>query len=226
MALSVFNPSVLPDLGPGYTPTLLGDLSSIRKPYVQALPRGLVPFQITKLTWSDIEEDDKDYIISFFTSELEGTFGPFLWTPFEKQESPLGVSPRLSQVAGGGLGQTTYYVKFTWYHDTYGETKASAETSLTVDASNFLIVQVPPLPIGITKWRVYVGTASGVVKRESTVEKSRVWTQSGALSGSSDPPNTNSLNQQRQWIWIPDSLAKVRSGDIFWNVKIDLMEVT
>lgn len=80
---------------------------------------------------------------------------------------PVLSAGQLSQVAGGVLAQTTYFVVIT-YVNAKGETLQSNEQSLLVNANNVLAVASPlaedmPLVSGdaATGWNVYVGTASG-----------------------------------------------------------------
>ena len=72
-------------------------------------------------------------------------------------------APTLSQYAYGALvSQGTYYVKIT-YTTPYGETNASAESTLAVSNGNVLTVKAPaPDAAGVaTGWNVYVSKTTG-----------------------------------------------------------------
>ena len=70
-------------------------------------------------------------------------------------------APSLSQVAGGSLPATTYYVKIT-YTNAHGETAASSESTLAVSANNLLQVAPPSSVVGATGWNVYVSWLTGM----------------------------------------------------------------
>lgn len=85
--------------------------------------------------------------------------------PVASQISPSGaappVEPVLSQVPGGTLGASPYYVRAT-YVTNAGETACSLEARLPLAANNLLQVAAPPIDnAGIaTGWNVYIGPAS------------------------------------------------------------------
>jgi len=75
-------------------------------------------------------------------------------------------APTLSQVSGGSLAATTYYVKTT-YVNAHGETTASPESSLAVSANYLLRVASPTSVPGATGWNVYISTTSGAEEQEN-----------------------------------------------------------
>jgi len=152
------------------------------------------------LTLKALNQDDLDKVLSFFQA-LNGALGPFLWDPLNNAASPLSISPTLSQVAGGSLPSRTYFVVFTWYDATTTfETKESARSSLLVDASKFIVVEVPAIVSGADSWRAYLSETSGSEKREATTTGSRKWTQTVALAGTLDPPSANNLSTALTWL--------------------------
>lgn len=86
------------------------------------------------------------------------------------------VAPVLSQTAGGALPATTYYVVYT-YTNANGETLASPEASLAVDADNLLAVAAPAAATGATGWSAYVGLASGAETLQAAVAIGTGWTE-------------------------------------------------
>lgn len=74
--------------------------------------------------------------------------------------------------AGGTLPAGNYYVKYTWITPS-GETVASGEATKTGQvANNTLVIQVPAFTGGVVGAKVYVGTATGVVKYQGTISTS------------------------------------------------------
>jgi len=191
--------------------------------YDQQVPRLLRPLRRAELRWNAASDTTREYIESFIAA-IHGTVGPFEWTPFDNIPSPSGMLPTLSEVSGGSLGSRTYYVVFTWYDTTYGETRESGRASLNVSANNFLKVEIPPIPLQVEGWRVYVSETSGAEKLEATITSgARSWTQSADLSGSADPPAANTLTPAGKWN-IQGRLGKVRSGANRWNMTLTLLE--
>jgi hypothetical protein len=98
----------------------------------------------------------------------------------------------LSQVAGGTIAGTTYYVKTTWVTST-GETAESAETSLAVSADYLLVAaspgSAPPNAIG---WNIYVSSATGTETKQNgstPIPVGTSWTlpTTGLVAGASAP---------------------------------------
>lgn len=105
---------------------------------------------------------------------------------------PTPTASSLTQVAGGTLPATTYYVRVT-YTSANGETVGSLEQSLSVSANNVLVVTVPVFPmLAITGANVYVTTTSGsygTALQASAITSGAPWTEptSGLLSGAAIP---------------------------------------
>lgn len=111
------------------------------------------------------------------------------WTP----QIPAPAAPSLSQVAGGSLGATTYYVKIT-YTSPAGETTASAESSLAVAANNLLVVSSPAASGAATGYNVYVSTTSGAEQKQglSPTLLGSSWTEfTTGLDPGAAPPISN-----------------------------------
>ncbi len=70
-------------------------------------------------------------------------------------------APNLSQISGGSLLESPYFVK-TSYTNAHGETVASSESTLEVYANSLLQVASPPSVVGATGWNVYVSILSGM----------------------------------------------------------------
>jgi hypothetical protein len=127
----------------------------------------------------------------------------------------------LGQTAGGSNPETTYYVKYTYYttdnnagRGTAGETKPSAEQSLTVSANNYLTVTSPPAATGLTGWNVYISDSAGNEKKQNVtpIDIGTNWTQSTVLlTGTVAPPLTNTacgngpggIDNDQAVIWRP-----------------------
>lgn len=100
-------------------------------------------------------------------------------------------APTLSQVAGGSIGATTYFVKITYVTNS-GETLASSESSLAVSANNLLKVTSPGASSGAIGWNVYVSTASGTETKQNGATAIAIgtsWTEptTGLVSGAALP---------------------------------------
>ncbi|MFS0905814.1 hypothetical protein AB3N02_22585 [Priestia aryabhattai] len=82
-------------------------------------------------------------------------------------------APTLALQANTGtkLTATTYYVKYTWC-GLSGETIGSTEASLAVTANNDLKVTIPAFGTNVASARVYIGTATGVLKYAGTISTS------------------------------------------------------
>ncbi|MGH9355056.1 MAG: hypothetical protein ACRD10_02905 [Terriglobia bacterium] len=97
----------------------------------------------------------------------------------------------LSSVAGGSLGVAIAYVVLT-YVNVFGETTPSVESSLSVPASNVLVVASPPALGNATGYNVYAGGSSGAEKLQNAfpVPLGQNWTEApaGLTSTGSTPP--------------------------------------
>ena len=101
-------------------------------------------------------------------------------------------APTLSQVAGGTIAATTYYVKTTYVDANGQETLASAESSLAVSLNNLLQVASPAAQTGATGWNVYVSTSTGTETRQNgstPIAIGTAWTEptSGLVAGAAQP---------------------------------------
>lgn len=197
--MPTFTPPINPSFLYDESREILVDRVEMHRGYDQVRPLNVRTRRRPVLIWRVLTETQKDEIDSFFTT-LNGTNGPFEWTPLDKVPSPSGRAPTLSQVAGGSLGADTYYVVYTWYHSANGETMESARASIAKLANYYIRVSVPVFPAQAEGWRVYVSTTSGSEKIEATITDSRTWTQSAALSGSTDPPTSNTLTGPVKWV--------------------------
>jgi hypothetical protein len=224
MTVPNFAPSTAPSYGSSRQLRFVSDPLQFEAGYSQIRKRTIRPLRPFDLIWELASEADKDYIESFIDG-LDGAPGPFTWTPFNKVAVPSGITSTLTQVAGGALGSRTYYVTFTWYDAAAGETTESARASLAVDASKYIVVTIPTaVPTGIDGWRLYISETSGSEKLEATVTDSRQWTQSAALTGTEDPPSSNTL--------LPTTKRYIFNGDIeivpvafnLWNIRLSLLE--
>jgi hypothetical protein len=118
-------------------------------------------------------------------------------------------APGLSETSGGSLGAQTCYCTVT-YVTPSGETVASSESSLNVDANNLLVVASPAAsaPAGATGWNVYVGASSGaeVLQNSSPIAIGTPWTEptTGLLTGTATPPATNTTGWSLE---APNTLA-------------------
>lgn len=108
--------------------------------------------------------------------------------------NPVGLAappiPVLSQVAGGTLAATTYFVKTTYVTAT-GETLPSAEASLAVALNNLLQVASPLAATGATGYNVYVSTSTGgeTKQNSSPILIGAAWTEptTGLIAGAVAP---------------------------------------
>ena len=117
-----------------------------------------------------------------------GTVSPASYTTLSPPSAPT-----LTQIAGGLLSATTYFVKVT-YQGSGTETTPSAESSLLVILDNLLQVISPPSSGTATGYNVYVSTTTGTeTLQASGVPFGTNWTlpTSGLISGAS-PPAINS----------------------------------
>jgi hypothetical protein len=176
-----------------------------------------------RLHWNTIPESEKDYIESFVQG-LEGTNGPFWWTPLDKIPTPSGMSAALSQFSGGAISTTTYYVRFTWYDSAGGETAQSAQSSILMSTNFYMRVKVPPFPTYCEGWRIYAHESSGSECLQATITTSRTWDQSAALStGTATPPASNTLSVPVKWLLAGGvNKTKIRYGR--WSMDLEFIE--
>jgi hypothetical protein len=108
-------------------------------------------------------EIDKDKIGGFL-SDLHCSGGLSFYFPWPVNNVwPPSFAPTLGQVAGGAYGARTLFAKFTWADASTGETTASDEASLAVDAGKVLTVAVRSWPAGVDHVNFYLGTSTGVL---------------------------------------------------------------
>ncbi len=87
-------------------------------------------------------------------------------------------APSLSQVSGGALAATTYYVKIAYvFNGPIGP--GSSESSLAVTASHLLQVASPASSAGATGYDVYVATSTGqeTLQNASPIAIGTAWTE-------------------------------------------------
>lgn len=196
-------PTFAPIRGPSFESPIQAEYRTDRQSshagYEISRPLGLASLDGIQLRWQSLRTPEFHDIKSFFDG-LQGT-GPFYYTPTDPLTAPGGMTPELSEVAGGSLtGQGTYYVQFTWYDPTTGlETTPSRETSLAVSDNNLLVVKVPVFPLGVEAWRVYVGASQGAAELQSGSSTARTWTMpaTGRETGGASPPTENNMKVPR-----------------------------
>lgn len=118
-------------------------------------------------------------------------------------------APSLSQVTGGLIAATTYFVKIT-YAGSGTETTPSAESSLLVLLDNLLQV-ASPAPSGTAiGYNVYVSTTTGTetLQNNSPVPIGSSWTlpTSGIVTGVT-PPTSNSTGWEAFDSYSPDCVT-------------------
>lgn len=196
----IFSPTIGPSFGLTRQNAYRVDVQTSHKGYEIMRPLGLRRTPPIQVVWNALKKPQLDEIVSFFDS-LNGSLGPFDYTPVDTITGPEGITPTLSTVTGGALtGQGTYYVRFTWYKTTGTlETTGSKEASLTVPDNKLLTIKVPVFPLGVLEWRVYVGTVTGDAELQASTEATRTWTMpvTGRVSGGANPPATNNLKVSR-----------------------------
>lgn len=201
MTIPTFAPSRNPSFPVNTLHAIREDRQRTSKGYDIGRPMGVRPLRRLPLEWLGLSLNQLHEILSFFYG-LNGSTGPFFWSPTDKVISPNGVVPVLGQVAGGSLtGQGTYFVKFTWYNTASAqETLPSKEASFSVSDNFLLTVDVPVFQMGVTEWRVYVGSSSGDNQLQAGTETERRWTMpaSGPIAGA-QPPTENTLALPLLW---------------------------
>ena len=226
MSIPTFSPPLNPSFNYAENPQILTDSIPMHKGYDQKRPLLIRPVRRVRANWKAANRATKDYIFSFFQA-LNGTVGPFYWTPCDKVPDPTCILPTLSQVSGGALSSRTYYVAFTWYNAVYGETKQSATSSLAVSANYYLVVSVPPFPTWISSWRLYAHETPGSECLQTTINSARTWTQSSALAtGTASPPSTNTLNLPIKWSLAGNVINCEKFAANRYQISLDLVEQT
>ena len=176
MAIPIFTPTIGPSFDLARQNRYRADVQTSHKGYEMMRPLGLRKVPPINVTWKALKKPELDEIVSFFDA-LNGSLGPFSYTPVDTVTGPDGMTPALSQVAGGSLtSQAPYFVTFTWYQ-TSGtlETTKSKEATFTVSDNNLLT-------------EIQAGT-----------ETTRTWTMpaGGRVAGGANPPTTNDLSVSR-----------------------------
>ncbi len=222
-------PTFSPSQGPAFpypeSSVVHADVFQADRRYPHALAKTMRMTKRVSLQWPAITESVRDEIMSFFGQQLEGGIGPFYWTPHNKVFSPSGVTPVLSQAAGGSLSSRTYYVRVTWYDAAGGETRQSAQASLAVNANYYMTVEVPPVPSRVDGWRIYAHETSGSECLQATNTTSRSWTESGALStGTATPPASNTLSVPLVWVLASQEISCTKHAATRWDVSFDIVE--
>lgn len=200
MAIPIFTPTIGPSFDIARINRYRADVQTSHKGYEMMRPLGLRKVPPINVTWKALKKPELDEIVSFFDA-LNGSLGPFSYTPVDTVTGPDGATPALAQVSGGSLtSQAPYFVTWTWYQ-TSGtlETRKSKEATFTVSDNNLLTVGVPVFPLGVTEWRVYVGVATGDTEIQAGTETTRTWTMpaGGRVAGGANPPTTNDLSVSR-----------------------------
>lgn len=105
-------------------------------------------------------------------------------------------APALSDVAGGAIGATTYFVKVTLATPS-GESSISSESSRAVGANRLLRVTAPAGAGAAFGWNVYVSTTTNTETRQnsSPIALGTAWTEptTGLISGVVTPTVANSF---------------------------------
>jgi len=181
------------------------------------------PVRTLTLNFEGLDVPQRDAILGF-VNDLDAGEPVFYWTPLDAVTSPER-APVLSQVAGGALAERTYYVVFTWFDPTYGETLQSARASLTVSASFFLKVDIDRfIPSGVDGWRVYASETSGDEELQATLSAVRTWTQSGALGAGANPPVTNTLEAPIKWKLAGAVNPQRMANTARWRIEMPIEE--
>lgn len=110
-------------------------------------------------------------------------------------------APSLSAVVSGALPGATYYVKTT-YLNAYGETTASAESSLVVAGNSVVKVTSPIVKSGATTYNVYVSTSAGTETKQNAapITIGTDWQEpdSGLIAGAA-LPSSNTAQYITTW---------------------------
>lgn len=147
--------------------------------------------------------------------------------------SSAGVSapvaaPSLSQVAGGSLAGTTYFVKITYVNPT-GETTPSAESSFAVSVNNLLVVAAPPALGTANGYNVYVSTTTGTETLQNTtpIALGTNWTlpTSGLVAGSA-LPGANTTANVLTVTWTKQGGSSAGVIDLWPGAAIEFSEPT
>lgn len=117
---------------------------------------------------------------------------------------PAVPSAVLSQIAGGALSGTTYFVRTTYVTAGGFESAPSSEVSLSVSANNLLQVAPPGNTVGtgqvagVSGWNVYVSTSGGTETRQNgstPIAIGTAWTEptSGLVAGAALPAGLSAM---------------------------------
>lgn len=121
-------------------------------------------------------------------------------------------APVLSQIAGGSIAATTYYVKVT-YVSPSGETTPSVEASLAVSTNNLLRVASLAAAGNAIGWNVYVSSVSGAETKQNTepLAFGVPWTEpSSGLIGGAVLPSVNTTGWDVFNLFVPDPVSAAR----------------
>lgn len=119
-------------------------------------------------------------------------FGPVTCDPFVAQPTNASApsAPALGTTAGGSMGVQTVFVTIT-YVTSSGETVPSAESKITVPASNLFTVASPPAQTGATGYNVYASGSTGTetLQTASPIAIGTPWTEptTGLIFGRGQP---------------------------------------
>lgn len=130
-------------------------------------------------------------------------------------------APVLEQVTGGSLLARTYYVRITLTNAT-GETLASMESSLAIEANKLCKVKSPAAVGDAVSWDAYISETSGAETKETatTVTIGTDYTEAatGLAGGGAAMPTTNASGTFTE---LAEVKTLTRSGS-----KSDLVDVT
>lgn len=223
MAIPIFAPARAPSINYSEPQQFNVKRSKMHAGYETFHVRSLRSLRRAVAEWTALDQDEHDYIVSFF-QQFDGNVGAFQWKSPDAVPSPSGEEPALSAVSGGTLSSRTIYVRFTWYSSTAGETKPSKTASLAVPANNFLKANVSVFPAGVDSWRVYASETEGSEELQATISDSRSWTQSAALGSGASPPSSNTLKPTLKWFLSGEPLQKARDGPTTWAIRLRLLQ--
>lgn len=106
-------------------------------------------------------------------------------------------APILGETPGGTNAARTLYAQVA-YVNASGETLASTEAHLAVDANNLLTLASPPAVTGATGYDVYVSTTSGAETKQNfnSIPIGTSWTEptTGLIAGTTAPPASNTAS--------------------------------
>jgi hypothetical protein len=159
------------------------------------------------------------------------------------QYRPLGVRPLKSislqweyipdpqqwatfeEVDGGALGGRSYWVSYSWYHNSSAqESNINPRRNFSVSANKLIKVTVPVIPIPGDRTRIYADTTTTMTLQATLDPGVRTWTEppTGLVSGAATP-TANDLWQPTAWI-LGGPVAAVKFAAQTWRLSIDLQE--